>query len=66
MASITTRTAISIGVVISLAGAAMSYGVLYQQVQDVRGQQQEMKIDVKSLASKLDAFIVKVLASKNA
>jgi len=65
MASITTRTAISIGVVISLTGAAMSYGVLYQQVQDVRGQQQEMKIDVKSLASKLDAFIVQKLAFKN-
>lgn len=62
MTNINTKTAVNIGVVITLLVAAMSYGILFQQVQEVRSQQIEVKSDIKQLAQKVDAILVKTLA----
>ena len=62
MTNINTKTAINIGVVITLLVAAMSYGILFQQVQEVRSQQIDLKTDIKTLAQKVDTVLIRTIA----
>lgn len=62
MTNINTKTAVNIGVVCTLLVAAMSYGILFQQVQEVRSQQIDLKTDIKTLAQKVDTVLIRTIA----
>ncbi len=48
---------IPLGLVITLVGAAGSFGVMWNKVEEVRGDIQEMKAQVTKLDDKMDALL---------
>lgn len=48
---------VPLGLVFTLVAAAVSFGVMYQKVEEVRGDVQDMKTQVTKLDDKMDALL---------
>lgn len=56
MNDISSKTAISIGLVVTLIGAAIGFGILYQKVLNLETQVQEIKMDIKEVSQNVSAL----------